>query len=312
MGGPARARSSSTCVAIRSSAPTTSRTTTTTGGSPGLRLRAGTGSTCVKLPEDLRRVPAPSQTGNVRARPGHGEARKERDAIAGSNGGEAHGSSAVTGSLGMLAVRRPVPVRRGRARSTRPSGSVSSAWSWASTSTRSPPPSLRSLQAWHSARRLSRAHASIGSARPLAASTPFLEVGIAVAGGGGDARPSHARTGTHSSSMQDARGSTSRGCCPSCSLRCRRFSWAAPCLRSSGVSHRMTPTWAGASGLLYAANTAGAVAGTLATPFLLVPGFGVRGTALDRGGASTSCWPSWRFAIGRQPFSRRSLWNGRA
>jgi spermidine synthase len=33
-----------------------------------------------------------------------------------------------------------------------------------------------------------------------------------------------------------------------------------------------------ATGLLYAANTAGAVAGTLATPFLLVPAFGIQGT----------------------------------
>src|SRR5262249_58666629 len=33
-----------------------------------------------------------------------------------------------------------------------------------------------------------------------------------------------------------------------------------------------------ATGLLYAANTAGAVLGTLATPFLLVPVFGIVGT----------------------------------
>ena len=38
-----------------------------------------------------------------------------------------------------------------------------------------------------------------------------------------------------------------------------------------------------ASGLLYAANTAGAVAGTLATVFLLVPLLGIRGTALAAG-----------------------------
>jgi len=35
-----------------------------------------------------------------------------------------------------------------------------------------------------------------------------------------------------------------------------------------------------ATGLLYAANTAGAVIGTLATPFLLVPAFGIEGTGL--------------------------------
>ena len=35
-----------------------------------------------------------------------------------------------------------------------------------------------------------------------------------------------------------------------------------------------------ATGLLYAANTAGAVAGTLATPFLLVPAFGITGTGI--------------------------------
>ncbi len=35
-----------------------------------------------------------------------------------------------------------------------------------------------------------------------------------------------------------------------------------------------------ATGVLYAANTAGAVAGTLATPFLLVPAFGIQGTGL--------------------------------
>src|SRR5262249_30227890 len=37
------------------------------------------------------------------------------------------------------------------------------------------------------------------------------------------------------------------------------------------------------TGLLYAANTAGAVAGTLATPFALVPAFGLRGTGLFTG-----------------------------
>ena len=37
------------------------------------------------------------------------------------------------------------------------------------------------------------------------------------------------------------------------------------------------------TGLLYAANTAGAVAGTLATPFLLVPTFGISGTGLFAG-----------------------------
>ena len=35
-----------------------------------------------------------------------------------------------------------------------------------------------------------------------------------------------------------------------------------------------------ATGVLYAANTTGAVAGTLATPFLLVPAFGIRGTGV--------------------------------
>jgi spermidine synthase len=38
-----------------------------------------------------------------------------------------------------------------------------------------------------------------------------------------------------------------------------------------------------ASGNLYAANTLGAIAGTLATPFLLIPAFGMRGTALAAG-----------------------------
>jgi spermidine synthase len=38
-----------------------------------------------------------------------------------------------------------------------------------------------------------------------------------------------------------------------------------------------------ATGVLYAANTAGAVAGTLATPFLLVPAFGIEGTGLFAG-----------------------------
>ena len=38
-----------------------------------------------------------------------------------------------------------------------------------------------------------------------------------------------------------------------------------------------------ATGLLYAANTAGAVAGTLATPFALVPAFGITGTSLVAG-----------------------------
>ena len=39
-----------------------------------------------------------------------------------------------------------------------------------------------------------------------------------------------------------------------------------------------------ASGLLYAANTAGAIAGALATPFLLVPMLGIRGAAVAAGG----------------------------
>lgn len=38
-----------------------------------------------------------------------------------------------------------------------------------------------------------------------------------------------------------------------------------------------------ATGLLYAANTVGAVAGTLATPFVLVPAFGITGTGLVAG-----------------------------
>jgi predicted membrane-bound spermidine synthase len=38
-----------------------------------------------------------------------------------------------------------------------------------------------------------------------------------------------------------------------------------------------------ATGLLYAANTGGAVAGTLATPFLLVPAFGITGTGIFAG-----------------------------
>ena len=38
-----------------------------------------------------------------------------------------------------------------------------------------------------------------------------------------------------------------------------------------------------ATGFLYAANTAGAVAGTLATPFILVPAFGITGTGLFAG-----------------------------
>lgn len=41
-----------------------------------------------------------------------------------------------------------------------------------------------------------------------------------------------------------------------------------------------------ASGLLYAANTAGAIAGTLATPFLLVPVLGIQGTGLAAGGSN--------------------------
>jgi predicted membrane-bound spermidine synthase len=41
-----------------------------------------------------------------------------------------------------------------------------------------------------------------------------------------------------------------------------------------------------AAGFLYAANTAGAVAGTLATPFLLVPAFGISGTAVFAGTVS--------------------------
>ena len=44
--------------------------------------------------------------------------------------------------------------------------------------------------------------------------------------------------------------------------------------------HPDAPGVAPATGLLYAANTAGAVAGTLATPFLLVPAFGIQGTGL--------------------------------
>ena len=40
---------------------------------------------------------------------------------------------------------------------------------------------------------------------------------------------------------------------------------------------------AAASGFLYAANTVGAVGGTLATPFLLVPAFGITGTGLFAG-----------------------------
>jgi spermidine synthase len=40
---------------------------------------------------------------------------------------------------------------------------------------------------------------------------------------------------------------------------------------------------ASATGRLYAANTAGAVLGTLATPFLLIPTFGIRGTGLFAG-----------------------------
>lgn len=42
--------------------------------------------------------------------------------------------------------------------------------------------------------------------------------------------------------------------------------------------HPGADTVAPATGVLYAANTAGAVVGTLATPFLLVPAFGIEGT----------------------------------
>ena len=42
--------------------------------------------------------------------------------------------------------------------------------------------------------------------------------------------------------------------------------------------HPGADTVAPATGVLYAANTAGAVVGTLATPFLLVPVFGIEGT----------------------------------
>jgi predicted membrane-bound spermidine synthase len=38
-----------------------------------------------------------------------------------------------------------------------------------------------------------------------------------------------------------------------------------------------------ATGVLYAANTAGALAGTLATPFVLVPAFGLAGTGIFAG-----------------------------
>jgi len=49
--------------------------------------------------------------------------------------------------------------------------------------------------------------------------------------------------------------------------------------------HPGDATVAPATGLLYAANTAGAVAGTLATPFLLVPAFGISGSGRFAGGA---------------------------
>jgi predicted membrane-bound spermidine synthase len=47
-----------------------------------------------------------------------------------------------------------------------------------------------------------------------------------------------------------------------------------------------------ATGLLYAANTAGAVLGTLATPFLLVPAFGISGTGLAAAavGLTVAAW----------------------
>ena len=44
--------------------------------------------------------------------------------------------------------------------------------------------------------------------------------------------------------------------------------------------HPDSDALAPATGVLYAANTAGAVVGTLATPFLLVPAFGIEGTSL--------------------------------
>jgi predicted membrane-bound spermidine synthase len=57
-----------------------------------------------------------------------------------------------------------------------------------------------------------------------------------------------------------------------------------------------------ATGLLYAANTAGAVAGTLATPFLLVPTFGIAGAALFAGAVGLAVAGA-ALALGRHPSS---------
>ncbi len=56
-----------------------------------------------------------------------------------------------------------------------------------------------------------------------------------------------------------------------------------------------------ATGLLYAANTAGAVAGTLATPFLLVPVFGISGAGLFAGAVGLIVAAA-AFALDRRAF----------
>ncbi|HYQ42845.1 MAG TPA: fused MFS/spermidine synthase, partial [Polyangiaceae bacterium] len=56
------------------------------------------------------------------------------------------------------------------------------------------------------------------------------------------------------------------------------------------------------AGLLYAANTAGAIAGVLATPFLLLPCFGVRGSALAAGFANfTVATIAWWLDVRTKP-----------
>ncbi len=51
------------------------------------------------------------------------------------------------------------------------------------------------------------------------------------------------------------------------------------------------------SGRLYAANTAGAIAGTLLAPFALIPAFGVRGAAFVGGGLNLIAAAGYAFVV---------------
>jgi hypothetical protein len=85
----------------------------------------------------------------------------------------------------------------------------------------------------------------------------------------------------HSTCPFKIRPARSRGSSRAYWWQRRRSASAGRCRRCCGRCARTTAAFAPATGLPYAANTMGAVVGTLATPFLLVPAFGIIGTGIS-------------------------------